>query len=133
MAVAVWLQSCRQLLLRLFIMMFRKGGVEKRLKKISKQEAASLKLLEKQEVELVKAVEENEKLVETILTKETPAEVKIRTEIDKLTGKLRQLNCDLEKVRILSNKTLGIPCKKIGQSWSHYPPHSSQNLKMLTK
>ena len=38
--------------------MFRKGGgggVERRLKKISKQEAASLKLLEKQEEELARA------------------------------------------------------------------------------
>ena len=78
--------------------------MEKRLKKVSKQEAASLKLLEKQEAELVKAVEENDRLVETVLTKETPAEVKIRAEIDKLTGKLRQINCDLEKVRILTNK-----------------------------
>ena len=42
--------------------MFRRANpVEKRLRKISKQEAASLKLLEKQEVELVKAVEENAK------------------------------------------------------------------------
>ena len=79
-------------------MMFRKGGVEKRLKKISKQEAASLKLLEKQESELVKAVEENEKLVETILSKQSPAEVKIRFEIEKLTRKLELLSCDLEKV-----------------------------------
>ena len=39
--------------------MFRKGNpVERRLRKISKQEAASLKLLEKQEVELVE--EEND-------------------------------------------------------------------------
>ena len=34
------------------------------MRKISKQEAASLKLLEKQEVELVKAVEENAREVE---------------------------------------------------------------------
>ena len=45
--------------------MFRRANpVEKRLRKISKQEAASLKLLEKQEVELVKAVEENAREVE---------------------------------------------------------------------
>ena len=79
--------------------MFRKGGVEKRLKKISIQEAASMKLLEKQEIELVKAVEENERLVETVLVKQSPAEAKIRSEIDKLTRKLKQLNCDLEKVK----------------------------------
>ena len=78
--------------------MFRKGGMEKRLKKINKQEVASIKLLEKQESELVKAVEENDKQVETILAKESPAEVKIRTEMDKLSIKLRQLNSELVKV-----------------------------------
>jgi hypothetical protein len=82
-------------------MMFKKGGVEKRLKKISKQEAASIKLLEKQESELVKAVDENDKLVETILGKESPAEVKIRAEIEKLTKKLQQLDCELGKVKII--------------------------------
>ena len=82
-------------------MMFKKGGLERRLKKISKQEAESLKLLEKQEAELVKAVEENDKQVETILGKESPAEVKIRAEIEKLTKKLQQLNCELGKVQII--------------------------------
>jgi uncharacterized membrane protein YheB (UPF0754 family) len=81
--------------------MFKKGGVEKRLKKINKQEAASLKLFEKQESELVKAVEENDRLVETILAKESPAEVKIRSEIEKITRKLQQLNCELGKVKSL--------------------------------
>ena len=46
------------------------------MRKISKQEAASLKLLEKQEVELVKAVEENAREVEARLAKETPAEAR---------------------------------------------------------
>ena len=82
-------------------MMFKKGGMQKRLKRISKQEAASLKLLEKQESELVKAVEENDKLVETILGKESPAEVKIREEIEKLTRKLQQLDCELGKVKVI--------------------------------
>ena len=48
-------------------MLRRANPVEKRLRKISKQEAASLKLLEKQEVELVKAVEENAREVEARL------------------------------------------------------------------
>eukprot|EP00090_Calanus_glacialis_P014905 TRINITY_DN2376_c0_g1_i2.p1 TRINITY_DN2376_c0_g1~~TRINITY_DN2376_c0_g1_i2.p1 ORF type:complete len:163 (+),score=68.34 TRINITY_DN2376_c0_g1_i2:75-563(+) len=85
-------------------MMFKKGGVEKRLKKISKHEAASLKLLEKQESELEKAVEENDEQVETILGKESPAEVKIRVEIEKLTRKLQQLDCELGKVHALREK-----------------------------
>ena len=78
--------------------MFKKGGVEKRLRKIHKQEAASLKLLEKQESDLVKAVEENAKLVESILARETPAEMKIRTEMEKLSQRLQQLDSELAKV-----------------------------------
>ena len=78
--------------------MFKKDGIGKRLRKISKQEAASLKLLEQQESELVKAVEENERLLETILTQETPREVKIRLEMEKLTKKMEQLSSDLERV-----------------------------------
>ena len=79
--------------------MFRKGNpVERRLRKISKQEAASLKLLEKQEVELVKAVEENAKEVEAKLARETPAESKLKTEIDRVTRRLANLTSDMEKV-----------------------------------
>ena len=78
--------------------MFKKEGIGKRLKKISKQEAASLKLLEQQEVELMKAMEENERLLAATITKETPREVKIKAEIEKLTKKIEQLNCDLEMV-----------------------------------
>ena len=78
--------------------MFKKEGIGKRLKKISKQEAASLKLLEQQEVELMKAMEENERLLDATITKETPREVKINAEIEKLTKKIEQLNCDLEMV-----------------------------------
>ena len=78
--------------------MFKKGGVERRLRKINKQEAASLKLLEKQECELVKAVEQNDKLVEAIISKETPVEVKIRKDIEKLSSKIQQLENELIKV-----------------------------------
>ena len=79
--------------------MFRKGNpVERRLRKISKQEAASLKLLEKQEVELVKAVEENAREVETRLARETPAEAKLKAEIDRVTRRLANLTSDMQKV-----------------------------------
>ena len=81
--------------------MFRKGNpVERRLKKISKQEAASLKLLEKQEAELVKAVEENSRLVAARLARETPAEARLRGEIEKITRRLASLNSDIEKVSV---------------------------------
>ena len=81
--------------------MFRKGNpVERRLKKICKQEAASLKLLEKQEAELVKAVEENSRLVAARLARETPAEARLRGEIEKITRRLASLNSDIEKVSV---------------------------------
>ena len=51
-------------------------------------------------------MEENDKLVETILGKESPAEVKIRAEIDKLTKKLQQLDCELGKVKTINNASL---------------------------
>ena len=79
--------------------MFRKGNpVERRLRKISKQEAASLKLLEKQEEELARAVEENQRIVEERLAKESPQEIKIKEEMEKLTKKLGGLTVQLEKV-----------------------------------
>ena len=75
--------------------MFRRANpVEKRLRKISKQEAASLKLLEKQEVELVKAVEENAGGVEARLVKETPAEAKLKADLDRVTRRVANLTSD---------------------------------------
>ena len=59
-----------------------------------------MRLLESQKAELEKAVEENEKLVEQTLAEESPAEVKIRMDIEELTGKMGLLNSQLEKVRI---------------------------------
>ena len=82
--------------------MLKKCGLEKRLSKISKHEAASQKLLEKQEKDLEKAIEENQKIIERIVIEETPQESKLKGEIEKLTNKLNQLRFDLEKV----NKTL---------------------------
>ena len=81
--------------------MFKKNGMEKRLKKINRQEEAGLRLLEKQESELVKAIHENDKLVELLRSKQSPTEIKIREEISKLTAKLKQLNHELEKVILL--------------------------------
>ena len=79
--------------------MWRKvNPVERRLRKISKQETASLKLLEKQEAELVKAVQENQEQVAARLARESPAETKLRAEVEKLTRRLAGLGTDLEKV-----------------------------------
>ena len=71
--------------------------MEKRLKKICKREGESMRLLESQKAELEKAVEENEKLVEQTLAEESPAEVKIRMDIEELSGKMGLLNSQLER------------------------------------
>ena len=78
----------------------KKFMMEKRLRKICKQEGESMRLLDSQKAELEKAVEETEKLVEQTLAEESPAEVKIRMDIEELTGKMGLLNCQLVKVRI---------------------------------
>ena len=70
------------------------------MRSICKREGESMRLLESQKAELEKAVEENEKLVEQTLAEESPAEVKIRMDIEELTGKMGLLNSQLEKVRI---------------------------------
>ena len=80
--------------------MFKKTGVEKRLRKISRNEAASVKLLENQEYELCKALDENSKLIEKRLSKQSPGELKITQEVEKLSKRLTQLNIDLEKMRL---------------------------------
>ena len=51
-----------------------------------------------QEFELCKALDENEKLIEKSLNKQSPGEVKITQEIDKLTKRLTQLSSELDKV-----------------------------------
>ena len=75
-----------------------KGGVERRLRKIDKNEAASLKLLEKQETDLAAAVDENDRLVEERLGWRGQAEGKMMAEVDKLTKKVSQVNIELDKV-----------------------------------
>ena len=80
--------------------MFKKTGVEKRLRKISRNEAASVKLLENQEQELSKALDENSRIIEKRLSKQSPGEMKITQEVEKLSKRLTQLNIDLEKMRL---------------------------------
>ena len=70
----------------------------KRLKKIYKQEAETLRLLENQKAELAKAIEENVKLIQDELEEESPAEMKIRQEIEDLTERVGLLNTQLTKV-----------------------------------
>ena len=75
----------------------------KRLKKIYKQEAESLRLLENQKIELAKAIEENVKLIRDELEEESPPEIKIRQEIEDLKEKVELLNTQLTKVTIRTN------------------------------
>ena len=72
--------------------------MEKRIKKIYKQEIKALKLLESQEDDLQKAVAENEKLIEMNLLRESKEERKLRQEIEELTNKQEKLNSKLTKV-----------------------------------
>ena len=80
-----------------------KAMMGKRLKKIYKQEAESLRLLENQKIELAKAIEENVKLIRDELEEESPPEIKIRQEIEDLKEKVELLNTQLTKVTIRTN------------------------------
>ena len=66
-------------------MNLNRASDKKLLKKIEKSEEKSLKILNQQKRDLVKAIERNEVAIEQKLTKGTPAEVKVEAEIDKLT------------------------------------------------
>ena len=82
-------------------MMFQKqDAVQKRLVKIKKQETVTLKFLSKQQQELRKAVEENQKLITDLLDKESDEEKLLRREIEKLTTRRDEMEARVEKVRV---------------------------------
>ena len=68
------------------------------MKKIGKQEVKTLKLLETQQNELEKAVEENKNLIEATLLTESKHELKLRGEIQDLTERTEKLGNKLQKV-----------------------------------
>ena len=81
--------------------MFQKqDAVQKRLVKIKKQETVTLKFLSKQQQELRKAVEENQKLITDLLDKESDEEKLLRREIEKLTTRRDEMEARVEKVRV---------------------------------
>ena len=81
--------------------MFQKqDAVQKRLVKIKKQETVTLKFLSKQQQELRKAVEENQKLITNLLDKESDEEKLLRREIEKLTTRKDDMGARVEKVRV---------------------------------
>ncbi|XP_023323316.1 uncharacterized protein LOC111697521 isoform X2 [Eurytemora carolleeae] len=59
-----------------------------------------------QEQELEKAVEDNTRLLESRLNKQTPNEIKIEKEVNKLQEKLDKMNLELEKHREEREKSL---------------------------
>lgn len=65
--------------------MSRRDNIEKRIRKIEKSEEKARKILIKQRRELLKALDDNEKLIDQKLNKAWPQEVKIEAEIEKLT------------------------------------------------
>lgn len=67
------------------------SNLEKRLRKIEKSEDKAIKILNKRKKDLLKAIEENDKLIEQRLNKGTPAELKIEQEIEKLTKVYRNM------------------------------------------
>ena len=82
-------------------MMFQKqDAVQKRLVKIKKQETVTLKFLSKQQQELRKAVEENQKLITNLLDKESDEERLLKREIEKLTTRRDEMEARVEKVRV---------------------------------
>ena len=82
-------------------MMFQKqDAVQKRLVKIKKQETVTLKFLSKQQQELRKAVEENQKLITNLLDKESDEEKLLSREIEKLTTRRDEMEVRVEKVRV---------------------------------
>ena len=68
------------------------------MKKIGKQEVKTLELLETQQNELEKAVEENKNLIEATLLTESKHELKLRGEIQDLTERTEKLGNKLQKV-----------------------------------
>ncbi len=63
-----------------------RSNLDKVLRRIEKSEEKSLKILFKQRKDLLKALEDNERLIESRLNRgATPQEVKLEQEIDKLT------------------------------------------------
>jgi len=80
-------------------MFHKRDNVQRRLVKIKKQESKTLKFLLKQEEELSKACEENNKLIQNYLEKETNEEIMLKKEVDELTKKRNLLEDRIEELR----------------------------------
>ncbi|XP_040581919.1 uncharacterized protein [Lepeophtheirus salmonis] len=79
--------------------MNRLSGLEKRMRKIEKNEDKAVKILNKQKKELLKAIDENEKIIQQKLAKTAPAEIKLELELEKLNKRVDVVKEELEKIR----------------------------------
>ena len=79
-------------------MFTRRDNIQKRLLKIQKQESKTLQVLQKQEDELRKALDENNQLISIFLDKESKEEKSLQQEIDFLSNKKEALEDKLTQV-----------------------------------
>ena len=82
-------------------MFTRRDHIQKRLLKIQKQESKTLQVLQKQEDELKKALDENNQLISIFLDKESKEEKSLQQEIDLLSKRRKTLEEKLSQVRNL--------------------------------
>lgn len=82
-------------------MFTRRDNIQKRLLKIQKQESKTLQVLQKQEDELKKALDENNQLISIFLDKESKEEKSLQQEIDLLSKRRETLEEKLSQVRNL--------------------------------
>ena len=82
-------------------MFTRRDNIQKRLLKIQKQESKTLQVLQKQEDELKKALDENNQLISIFLDKESKEEKSLQQEIDLLSNRRKTLEEKLSQVRNL--------------------------------
>lgn len=66
-------------------------NLDKQMRKIEKREEKAVKVLTQQRRDLIKAIQDNEKLIEQHMAKGTPAEIKLENEIEKLAKVCWQL------------------------------------------
>lgn len=75
--------------------MSKKDNIERRLRKIEKEEAKATKMLSKRRMDLAKALEDNDRMIEQAVTRgKTNAELKLETEIEKLSRVSFNMKCE---------------------------------------
>lgn len=75
-------------------------NLDKQMRKIEKREEKAVKVLTQQRRDLIKAIQDNEKLIEQHMAKGTPAEIKLENEIEKLAKRLEMMKEEMIQIRI---------------------------------